>query len=227
MFLKRYYTPEIMDDFSITDERIDKALRELNIINKYLGGNSTSIKGLRKIINKISDKNELKILDVGSGGTNLFYNFKNKSKIDIHAISIDLNIRTCKFTKKEYHGFDVVCSDALILPIKNRSVDIVHVSLFLHHFKEKEIEYLINSFLEKANYGIIINDLQRSVFAFAGIKLLTMLFSKSEFVKNDGPISVMRGFRKSELLRMFNITAASKASIYWRWAFRWLVIIYK
>jgi hypothetical protein len=29
MFIKRSYSPEIMDDFSIQDERIDEALREL------------------------------------------------------------------------------------------------------------------------------------------------------------------------------------------------------
>lgn len=227
MFLKRYYTPEMMDDFSIEDERIDIALKELNVINLYLGGNSTSIEGLKKIMKRTLNKEELRILDVGSGGTNLFYRFKTNSRVRLRTIGVDLNLRTCKFSKKEYDNYEIVCSNALILPIKSRSVDIVHVSLFLHHFKEDEIKLLLNSFLSISNFGIVINDLQRSVFAFTGIKILTMLFSKSEFVKNDGPLSVLRGFRKAELLSILSKTDASGFEIKWRWAFRWLVIIYK
>jgi hypothetical protein len=40
--MKRSYEPELMDDFSIRDERVDLALKELKIINKFLGGISTS-----------------------------------------------------------------------------------------------------------------------------------------------------------------------------------------
>ncbi len=40
--MERSYQQEIMDDFSIQDERIDTALEELKIINKYLGGISTT-----------------------------------------------------------------------------------------------------------------------------------------------------------------------------------------
>jgi hypothetical protein len=103
----------------------------------------------------------------------------------------------------------------------------LHVSLFLHHFTEEEIFTLLNNFLNIVSYGIIINDLQRSVFALAGIKLLTFLFSKSKFVKNDAPLSVKRGFVRSDLITILNKLNISGYKIFWRWAFRWLIIIYK
>ena len=56
-----------MDDFSIQDERIDKALNELKIINKFLGGISTTKSALSYFIQ--SKKDELKILDIGSGSS--------------------------------------------------------------------------------------------------------------------------------------------------------------
>ena len=227
MFLKRQYTPEIMDDFSITDERIDKALIELNIINKYLGGNSTSIDGIKKITNKIPEKFFIRILDIGAGGSNLKNVIRSNIDIDVQIVNVDINIQACRFSKNKFPELNVVCSDAFLLPFGKESFDIVHVSLFLHHFKEDELKYLLNSFLEFAKYGIVINDLQRSVAALAGIKLLTMFFSKSEFVKNDGPLSVRRGFKKSELLALLDKLNISGYKITWRWAFRWLVIIYK
>jgi hypothetical protein len=74
---------------------------------------------------------------------------------------------------------------------------------FLHHFTEEEIVFLIKKFLRIGRKGIIINDLQRSYLAFIGIKILTILFSKSELVKNDAPLSVKRGFKKNDLVRLF------------------------
>jgi len=65
--MKRSYDEEIMDDFSIQDGRIDKALNELRIINKYLGGISTTKSALKYFIN--SETEELKILDIGSGSS--------------------------------------------------------------------------------------------------------------------------------------------------------------
>ena len=65
-----------MDDFSIQDERIDEALSELKIINKYLGGISTTKSALSYFIQSQND--ELKILDIGSGSSDNLLAVKNK-----------------------------------------------------------------------------------------------------------------------------------------------------
>jgi len=74
---------------------------------------------------------------------------------------------------------------------------------------------------------MIINDLRRSVWALIGIKLLTILFSKSSMVKNDAPLSVKRGFIKSELIDMLKSLKIINYKIKRKWAFRWLVAIPK
>jgi hypothetical protein len=51
--MKRELTAEVMDDFSIRDDRIDLALSELDIINKFLGGNSTTRFGIKVLSDKI------------------------------------------------------------------------------------------------------------------------------------------------------------------------------
>ena len=72
MLIRRSCQKEIMDDFSITDTRINAALTELEIINKYLGGRSTSKKGFEIILKVIGQNNKISILDVGSGGSDNF-----------------------------------------------------------------------------------------------------------------------------------------------------------
>lgn len=219
--MKRSYEPEIMDDFSIRDERIDIALRELKIINKYLGGISTTKSALKYFIG--SENEELKILDIGSGSSDNLIAAKNIFP-NLQILSIDKNLRALSNTK---NSLKKINSDAFHLPIKNESCDIVHAALFLHHFTEEQIQKLLKEFLRICKKGIIINDLQRSYFALLGIKILTFLFSKSEMVKNDAPISVKRSFIKSDITNLLKNAGVSNFIIKRKWAFRWMIVIKK
>lgn len=217
---ERINDPEIMDDFSIQDERIGEALAELKVINKFLGGISTTKKGLRKFLRNTYDK-KIKILDAGSGASDVFEKEKNKFVL----FSLDRNKKICTYLKSN-KNINPVFGNALELPFKRKSFDIVHTSLFLHHLNEEEIKKLLSVFSETAVNGIIINDLRRSILAYLGIKILTMLFSKSDFVKNDGPLSVKKGFTKDDLTKILNKIPFSRYEIKRTWAFRWLVVIY-
>ncbi len=73
--------------------------------------------------------------------------------------------------------------------------------------------------------GVIINDLRRNILAYSGIKILSMIFSKSEFVKNDGPLSVRRAFTKKEFVKILSRTGVDNFIIKRMWSFRFLVII--
>ena len=219
--MKRSYEAEIMDDFSIQDERIDEALSELKIINKFLGGISTTKSALNYFIQ--SKKNELKILDIGSGSSDNLLAAKSKYP-DLHILSIDKNLRALSNSKNQTKKIN---SDAFKLPFKSNSCDIIHSALFLHHFTEEQIKILLKEFLRIARIGIIINDLQRSYLALLGIKILTVLFSKSEMVKNDAPLSVKRGFSKQEILNLLEDVGVKNFVIKKKWAFRWMVVIKK
>ena len=224
MFLKRNYQNELMDDFTIVDERIDTALSELKLVNKFLGGAGTSASGFKILFNgnKISN---CKVLDIGAGASDIFY-VLNKKFPNIRIYSLDRNKKVCEMLKDKSETKPLF-GDVLRVPVKLNSVDVVHASLFLHHFTEEEIKRIISSSLSIANTGMIINDLRRSVLALIGIKLLTFLFSKSVLVKNDAPVSVTRGFLKSELLNLLYDLGIKNYKIKRKWAFRWLIVIPK
>ena len=44
-------------------------------------------------------------------------------------------------------------------------------------------------------------------------------------VQNDGPLSVMRGFRRKEWIQIFKDSGIENYIIRWKWAFRWQIII--
>lgn len=221
--MKREFTKEIMDDFSIRDKRIDLALSELNAVNKFLGGNSTTHLGVKLLSSNNHSNHKLSILDVGAGSSEVLQN-KFNDGVDVY--SLDLNFRVCEYLKEKSINTNVLYANALRLPFKEKSIDIVHLSLFLHHFTEPEIISILKMSLKICKAGIVINDLRRSWFAYIGILLLTKIFSKSEMVKNDGPLSVKRGFVKTDLKNILKQLGIVRFKINRRWAFRWLVIIY-
>ena len=154
--MKRSYTPELMDDFSINDLRIDIALRELKTINKFLGGISTTKTAL-KIIWPYNKK--VTVLDVGAGSSDILINVQRLYP-QLEIISADKNLRALNYSEEKIIKVNI---DAFSLPFKDNSIDLIHLSLFLHHFSEEQINQLLKEFLRISNKGIIINDLQRSI----------------------------------------------------------------
>lgn len=223
MFLKRSYLPEIMDDFSIQDERIDEALKELSLANKYLGGISTSREGLKLLLDG-DNKDNISILDIGAGASDILQ-YLNKKFHSLNIASLELNKRACVYLKRNSIS-DIICADSRYLPLKEKQIDIVHASLFLHHFKEEELKKLLKELLNICRKGIIINDLRRSVFALIGIKIISVLVSRSEMFKNDGPLSVKRGFVRGDLLNILSELQVKKYYLKRKWAFRWMLVIY-
>ncbi|MDE3058122.1 MAG: methyltransferase domain-containing protein [Bacteroidota bacterium] len=217
---------EIMDDVSIHDKRLDDALHELTVINTWLGGHSTSRKGMRKMLKHLPKRPALSVLDVGAGGSDLLAAISPLHR-NISMTSLDLNLRACEYSAEAYPSIALVNGSVLALPFKEQSFDIVHASLFLHHFMEDELQAIFLSLYSVARQGIIINDLRRSVLSYYGIMLLTRLFSRSAMVKNDGPISVRRGFMRNELARLCASLPSASYTIQRTWAFRWLVCIVK
>lgn len=225
MFKERTYSKELIDDFTIQGRELYRALDELIIINRYLGGyavtNSALCKALEKII---PGSRPLIVLDVGAGSGS-FPGSLSGHKIEY--IRADINPGACLYMRKSNIDSKVVCCNAFRLPFNHNNFDFIHVALFLHHFTKDEVIFLLQEFNKISRYGIIINDLRRSVWAYWGIKILTFLFSGSKMVRHDGPLSVKRAFTRQELDEIISIAGISSFEIKRKWAFRWRIILWK
>jgi 2-polyprenyl-3-methyl-5-hydroxy-6-metoxy-1,4-benzoquinol methylase len=222
--LARSVQKEIMDDMTIEDERFDEALRELAVVNRCLGGTATSCKGVRMLMKRKPRQDAWSILDVGAGGSDIAEAFSLLHP-NMRITSLDLNTRACAYAAKAHPSLTVLQGSVLDLPFEERTFDVVHASLFLHHFTEEELRRILPSLSSTARYGVVINDLRRSAFAYFGIRILTRLFSRSAMVKNDAPLSVRRGFTRKELVRLCASLPSTSYTIQRSWAFRWLVCI--
>lgn len=220
--LRRRFDREMMDDFSVQDERIDRALEELKRINRYLGGRTTTRKALRMLHQRGTPRQPLSVLDVGAGGADVLEGMNGTVKVT----ALDRNPRACRFLKDRGYA-EVVCANVLQAPFGEQTFDVVHASLVLHHFQGEDLRRVLCSCLRISRHAVIINDLRRSVFAWLGIRMLTAVFSKSPMVKHDGPVSVLRGFTKKELEDLFASCGVTKYILRRTWAFRWMGVVEK
>lgn len=217
-----------MDDLEAGGKLMEVTLNELKIINKLLGGNNVTTSSLRQIMNKYPQK-RYSIADIGCGGGDMIRvmaDWAKQKKVSCQFTGIDANPNIIKIAKSNLSDISEVTFETQNVfesSFLEDKVDIVTCTLFTHHFTNEELLLLLSSFKKKAKLGIVINDLHRHPIAFYSIKILTGLFSNSTMVKNDGPLSVLRSFKKSELTNILKTSGITEFEIKWKWAFRWRV----
>lgn len=227
-FSQRSYELELLDAPNIPKELLFKNLRELDVVNRLLGGHAITLSGIKKLV---TDKNKIyRIVDIGCGGGDAMKKIAEWAKANqfvVELIGVDMNADAIRFMEaecKEFSEITGVVSDYRDYLKSNKTIDIVHCSLFCHHLKDDELIELFQYMNQYAKVGFIINDLQRHWFAYYSIKFLTRLLNGSTLVKNDAPLSVLRGFRKEELNEIVLKAGVKSFRIDWQWAFRYLVL---
>ena len=222
---------EIMDDFTMEGVLFRDTLDKLEIINRFLGGNSVTIKGLKKLLKNQSKNKTITIVDLGCGNGDVLRDvskFGRKNNYSFKLIGIDANPAAIDYARelsKEYSELSFKTIDILSEDFKKQSYNVVLCTLFLHHLKNEELISFLKKTTENATIGVVVNDLHRHKLAYYLFKLIGF-FIKNKMVRQDGLTSILRAFKRKDLE---NIAKEIKVhfSIEWKWAFRYLWIMKK
>lgn len=220
---------EMLDKPGITRDALFQNLKELDIINRLLGGHRATLSGLRKLMR---DKQRVyKIIDFGCGGGDALAavgDWAAKSGFNVEMTGVDILPDAIEYARSQQcaqHNITFVAQDFQRFAYRPGDYDIAICSLFCHHLYGAELQGLIRIMTDIAGIGVVINDLHRHWFAYYSIRVLTVALSRSELVKNDAPLSVSKGFTKTELQALMDECGIKRYSIHWLWAFRYLALI--
>jgi SAM-dependent methyltransferase len=116
-------------------------------------------------------------------------------------------------------------ADAFHLPLASHSCDVVHSSLFLHHFSPAQCAALLREMARVARHLVLVQDLHRHPIPYWFLSLTRPLLRWHPITVADGQRSVAAGWRRSELQQIL-AQAQLSGHIHWHFpSFRYFIAI--
>ena len=215
-----------MDRVDNTPDALRGALRDIRLVNRWLGGERALLDELRPLLRAASPDRPFRVLDVGTGGADLplaILRLGRETGRDVRITAVDRDPVTSNIARgfvREHPEIRVIQADGRAMPFDDGAFDAVVASLFLHHFGHDEIVALLREFSRLAGLAVVVNDLRRHRVAWLAILLLARLSLRHPMFVHDAPLSVLRGFTEHELARAARDAGFERHRPRRRWPFR-------
>jgi SAM-dependent methyltransferase len=181
-------------------------LRDLGRLNRWLGGTAASQRALDRLLAGRTVPHTL--LDVGTGAADIPIALQERGTrrgrplrvtgVDSRQEVLDA-ARAIDPRLVRTPDLELVVSDGGRLPWPDRSFDVVHCSLFIHHLEPSEALAFLREAARVARLGVVVNDLVRARHHWIGARMLLPLMTRNRFTRHDGPLSVRRAYTRMEL----------------------------
>lgn len=251
-FQSRHHEEELMDLPETGKDDFIRALEEIRWVNRRLGGTHAILTELTKLILKTREgvpltsqervgagpvpaphKNKnstFKILDLGTASADIpiaLVQWARQHRIAFEITAVDLHptaIETARKATENLPEITVMQGDALSLPFADQSFDFVISSMTMHHLRDDEAIRLLREMVRMSRRALLVNDLERHPLAWLGIRSLGILTGKGKVFRNDAPLSVLRGFTRSELEALGKQAGLTSMRLHhWR-PYRWVLV---
>lgn len=194
--MRRVLVPELLDTDSGTSREVADSLADLRMFNRRFGGVRVMAALLREVAQQ-RGLHEISWLDVAGGAgdmATLTRDALQRENIRLHTVVLD---RAASHLHNNGSHTNV-CGDALALPFRDNSFDVVGSSLFVHHLQPEELVRFAAEGLRAARHAFVINDLVRHplhlALSYAGLPLY-----RSRLTRHDAPASVRRAYTIAEM----------------------------
>jgi len=195
----RARVPELMDLPDSDPGRLERTLRQLAWINRFLTGARRLL--ARTILEDARrQRPPYTLLDVGAGGCDLALWLAGRQP-GLRITCLDHDPRAVAYARRRCAGvpaIEVRLGAAGELE-RLESFDYVFANHFLHHLDDERIAPTVAAMLGRARRLLVITDLLRSHRSYAWFSLFAGVFLHGSFAAADGRLSIRRGFLPEEL----------------------------
>jgi ubiquinone/menaquinone biosynthesis C-methylase UbiE len=213
-----------LDDDLGTDTEIAASLRDLRWFNRYFGGISTS-RRLFEDIARSTGRSLFNVLEVASGDGYVMQTVVGELARRGIQLNVTLLDRAASHLPQNGH-MPKVSAEALKLPFRDSSYDLVSCSLFLHHLEPQQASAFAREALRVSRIAVLVHDLIRNpihlALAYAGMPLY-----RSRITRNDAPASVWQAYRVPEVREFFRAAGASQVRVTTQYLYRMGVVAQK
>jgi ubiquinone/menaquinone biosynthesis C-methylase UbiE len=219
--VRRVVVPELLDSDAGTPDEIAASLADLRWFNCYFGGHATTLALLRNVHKRLGSPPQLSYVDVaGASSDGIAYAQRQLSGVAINTVVVD------RSPQHLASNITAVCGDALALPFRDSSFDVVGCSLFIHHLEPNEIAQFIREALRVTRSAVVINDLVRSRVHYWTASAGRIVY-KSRITRHDAPASVRRAYTPAELGQVLARVGCARVEFTRHYFYRMGVIIWR
>ncbi len=196
---------ELLDGPLDDDRALVGNLRDLARANRWLGGRALSSKGLAALA---PGGMPVTVIDVGTGGADIPVALLDEARATGRRLVVTATddrpeildaARRLEPRLGAMTDLTLCVADGASLPFADRTFDIAHSSLLLHHLEPTAAVEVLREMGRVARRGIVVNDLVRSRLAWIGAWLLSHLLTTNRYTRHDAPMSVRRAYTVAEL----------------------------
>lgn len=198
-------TPELLD--GPLDPRVLAGnLRDLERVNRLLGGADLSWRALRLVAGELRDTcGTVRMLDVGTGAADVPLTLVRRARrhgLRLHVHATDVRAEIVEAAHRRTSGeADLVVSLGDHRAVAAGPFDVAHASLVLHHLEPVAAVAFLAQLADAAGV-VIINDLDRGRAWWLAAWMLTRLATLNRYTRHDAPLSVRRAYRPDEVAAM-------------------------
>jgi ubiquinone/menaquinone biosynthesis C-methylase UbiE len=224
-FDRRSKELEHLDLGDYTPEEYEGCMIELRRVNRWLGDARALSRSVLPGIERDGAR-EFSLLDVGAGSGELLREvarWAREKDLRARLVGLELNERSASSIIEESSAFEEIAAvrgDAMRLPFGAGAFDYVMCSLFMHHFRDEGVVAVLREMSRVARRRVYVIDLHRHPVAYYFYTTVGRLFLHNRLIREDGALSILRGFAPRELRRLAESAGLSSAKVERRFPYR-------
>jgi 2-polyprenyl-3-methyl-5-hydroxy-6-metoxy-1,4-benzoquinol methylase len=227
---RRIEAEEWLDHGQGSPEAIEQSLADLQRINRWLGGIRSLASHLYPRL-RAGQGGPVQVLDLGAGGCTLalaIAQWASRQSVPLRLLAVDFQHAHLRWARPRLQAWPqvmLVQADASAPPLRERSVDFVISSLFLHHFTAAELIQLLPRWMSLARRSLVMTDLVRHPLPYWFMQVAGPIFARSAITRHDAAVSIRRGYRPHELRDIAVAAGFLQARVFRHFPYRMTLVI--
>ena len=217
-------TPELMDSPTLSFAETERALADLERINRWTLGLLAARRALKQRL--VPDGRGQVLLDIGTGSGQVSAVLASDSRcggVELKTIGVDFKLCHLVIGRQRGHRQLRVVASAEQLPFRTGALDWVLSNLFFHHFDEPENSTILAEMRRVCRRAALVVDLRQSLLARLLARLLLPLLGAGRVALYDGKLSADQAWHLDRIQELAD--AQETSEVRKRFPFRFSLVM--
>lgn len=208
---------ELLDEPTVDRATLERNLQDIRRLNRWLGWTGAMTRTVARELGRDA-KHPWSLLDVATGSADLplavarWARWRGERP---RLIALDRSAAVLASAAVHLGSCGTVTlvrGDALRLPFRDASIDVVTCALTLHHFSPAEAVDVLREMGRVTGGALLLGDLERGWAGYAGARLLWFV-TRNPMTRHDAPVSVLRAYTAAEVRELAQAAGLTGARV--------------